>query len=115
MQYTNYEVFYFDNFIERYAQEKGKAIIYFRATGWNNDSDVDAINESMSFYEEILPNDIFTSLKTSEFIFVEVDDIYQAEEFLDDCFPKSQTDVASPEFYIHYTLFNSLGQTVLFN
>jgi hypothetical protein len=115
MLYSNYELFFFDNFIERYAKLKGKPIIYLRSYGWNNSSNVDAINESMEFYKEILPDDMFYSLKNSEFVFVEVDDIYQAEEFLDDCLPKSQSDVASPEFYIHFSLYNELGQIILSN
>lgn len=112
---TDYEVFYFDNFIERYAATKGTALIYFRSYGWNNSSNVDAINASMDFYRDRLPLDLFTSLQNSEFVFVEVDDIEQAAEFLDTNFPESQESCATPEKYIHYTLYNSLGQSILSN
>lgn len=112
---TDYEVFYFDNFIERYAAEKNKAVIYFRAYGWNNSSNIDAINESMDLYRNILPLDLFTALHNSEYVFVEVDDINEAMEFLETNFPVSQETTATPEKYIHFTLYNSQGQSILSN
>lgn len=112
---TQYDVFYFDNFIERYAAAVGKAVIYFRSYGWNNSSDVDAINASMDFYRDRLPLDLFTALHNSEFVFIEVDDIAEAEEFLTSNFPESQASVSTPEKYIHFTLYNSLGQSILSN
>lgn len=112
---TNYEGFYFDNFIERYAVAKGKAVIYLRSWGWNNSSNVDAINASMDVYREILPIDLFTLLSNSEFVFVEVDDIDEAYDFVSDNFPVSQESCTTPENYIHFTLYNELGQTIASN
>lgn len=111
---SEYEVFFFDNFIEKYAKLVGKPVIFFRTYGWNNSKDIDKINQSMSFWEDVLPLDMFTVMKNSEFSFVEVDSIEDAIEFLDD-FPKSQTEVAYPELYIHFSLYNDLGQIILSN
>ena len=112
---TEYQIFHFDNFIENYAKMLGKPVIYIRTYGWNNSSNVDKINESMDFYKEILPLDIFNSMKQTEFLFVEVDDIAEADEFLDSNFPKSQSDVGYPELYVHYSLSNELGQIISSN
>lgn len=112
---SDYEVFYFDTFIERYAIAKGKCVIYLRSHGWNNSSDVDAINTSYQLYKDILPADMFTSLQNSEFVFVEVDDIEDTIEFLETSFPGSQESCVIPENYIHFTLYNELGQTILSN
>lgn len=112
---TDYDVFYFDNFIERYAATTGKGVIYLRSYGWNNSSDVDAINASMDLYRDLLPLDMFTALQQSEFVFVEVDDLDDTIEFLETTFPESQENCAVPENYIHFSLYNSLGQSVLSN
>jgi hypothetical protein len=112
---TDYEVFYFDNFIERYAAAKGKAVVYLRSYGWNNSSNVDAINASMDIYRDLLPTDLFTALKNSEFVFMEVDNIAETMEFLETNFPESQETTSIPENYIHYTLYNSIGQTIISN
>lgn len=104
-----------DNFIEKYAIAKNKAVIYFRSYGWNNSDNVDAINDSMSFYEEILPKDIFSILSKTEFAFAEVEDVVQAVEFLRDNFPKTQDECQIPEYYIHYSLYNDQGQIILSN
>ena len=112
---NNYEVFYFDNFLERYAATKNKAIVYFRAYGWNNSSNIEEINNSMEFYKEILPTDLFIALKNSEFVFMEIENIEETVDFLETNFPESQETTITPEKYIHYTLYNSLGQTILSN
>lgn len=115
MLYTNYNVFYFDNFIEKYAATIGKPVIYLRSFGWNNSSNIDSINQSMSFYEQLLPTDVFNSLKNSEFVFMEMNNIQEAVTFVEDNFPTSQTDVGYPELYIHFSLYNELGQIILSN
>jgi len=115
MLHTTYDIFFLDNFIERYAKAIGKSVIYLRSYGWNNSSNVDLINQSMEFYTAILPLDIFTSLHGSEFSFVEVDDVNEAAEFLETNFPKSQEACSVVEYYIHYSLYNDQGQLVLSN
>lgn len=115
MLYSNYNVSYFEDFIANHAALIGKPVVYLRSFGWNNSTNVESINESMSFYEQILPADVFVCLKNSEFVFMEVDDIEQAMIFLEDNFPKSQTDVGYPELYIHFSLYNALGQIILSN
>ena len=112
---NNYDVFYFDNFIERYVASNNKSLIYLRSTGWNNSSDVDAINASYDLYRDLLPLDLFTALQNSEFVFVEVHDLVETEEFLTSNFPENQASCARPEDYIHYTLFNAAGQTIMAN
>ena len=112
---NDYEVFYFDNFIGKYAAAVGKAVVYFRAYGWNHSSDVDAINASMDLYKEILPIDIWTALSNSEFVFMEVDDIQETIDFLESNLPDSQATTTTPENYIHYSLYNDQGQIILSN
>jgi len=112
---SEYQIFFFDNFIERYAKTVSKPIIYLRSYGWNHSQDIDKINESMEFYKDILPLDIFTALKNSEFSFIEVDSVEQAAEFLVINFPENQAEVAYPELYIHYSLCNEIGQIILSN
>lgn len=112
---TDYEVYYFDNFIGKYAAAIGKPVVYFRATGWNNSSDVDAINASYALYEDILPIDLWTALKNSEMVFMEVDDIIEVQKFLDNDFPESQETTTTPENYIFYALYNAEGQVIASN
>lgn len=115
MLHTNYDIFFLDNFIEKYAQTIEKPIIFLRSYGWNNSKNIDSINSSMDGYKIILPLDVFTSLKNSEFCFLEVDSIEESVEFLQTYFPKSQETCSTPENYIHYSLFNSQGQLILSN
>jgi hypothetical protein len=112
---TEYQIFHFDNFIENYAKMLGKPVIYIRTYGWNNSSNVDKINESMEIYKNILPVDIFNTMKNTEFLFIEVDNIVEAEEFLSHNFPESQSNVGFPELYVHFSLCNELGQIILSN
>jgi hypothetical protein len=112
---SEYQIFFFDNFIERYAKLSGKPIIYIRTYGWNNSQDVEKINESMSIWQDILPNDMFTVMKNSEFSFVEVSNLEEAVDFLETNFPTSQAEVAFPELYVHFSLCNELGQIILSN
>lgn len=111
---SDYEVFYFDNFIGRYAAAIGKPVIYFRSYGWNNSSNVDTINASMETYKLILPIDLWTALANSEYVFVEIGDqvIEEVINFLDYHFPESQASTTTPENYIHYSLYNSDGQLI---
>lgn len=109
---TNYDVLNFYQFCEQYAIAKQRAVVYFRSYGWNNSSNVDAINSSYELYKEILPLDLWTSLKNSEFVFMEVDDIMDTMNFLDNSFPESQESTTTPENYIHFSLFNAEGQLI---
>jgi len=108
----DYEVFYFDNFVGNYAADVGKPVVYLRSTGWNNSTDIDAINASYELYKEILPLDIWTALKQSEFVFMEVEDIDETIQFLDNDFPESQESTTTPENYIFYALYNAEGQLI---
>tara|TARA_Y100000385_G_C12888550_1_gene548929 strand:+ start:291 stop:638 length:348 start_codon:yes stop_codon:yes gene_type:complete len=112
---SDYEIFYFDNFIERYAIAKETAVVYFRSFGWNNSTDVDAINKSREFYKDILPLDIWTALDNSEFAFMEVSNIEETMDWLDSNFPSTQEGLPTPENYIHYSLFNAKGQIIFDN
>ena len=113
---NNYNTFYLDNFIEKYAAQLGKPVLYLRSTGWNASSDVDAINASYTKYQSILPNDLWTALKNSEFVFSEIDDdVADTMEWLEDNFPSSQASTAIPEDYIFYSLVNAEGQQVASN
>jgi len=113
---NNYNTFYLDNFIEKYAAQLGKPVLYLRSTGWNSSSDVDAINASYEVYKDILPNDLWTALKNSEHVFCEVDDdVADTMEWLGDNLPSSQASTAIPEDYIFYSLVNAEGQQVASN
>lgn len=108
----NYETFYFENFIENYAATKGKAVLYLRSTGWNSSTDVDAINASYDLYKSILPLDIWTALKESEHVFLEVDDLEDTLNFVQAVLPDSQATTSNPVNYIFWSLVNSDGQTI---
>lgn len=111
---TEYQVYFFENFIEKYAQATGKCVAYIRTYGWNNTSDIDKINESISLYEDLLPTDFITVMKNSEFIFVEIEDISEAIDFFESYFPENQEN-CEPANYVHFSLYNHLGQIVLSN
>lgn len=113
---AEYDVYFFENFIEKYAQATGKAVAYIRTYGWNHGKNIDKINESMSVYGENLPLDMMTVMRNSEFIFMEFDNdrLDQVMNFFDDNFPDNQAD-CEPEFYVHFSLYNNLGQLVLSN
>lgn len=111
---TNYSVYFFENFIEKYAIATGKAVAYIRTYGWNNGKDIDKINQSIEVYSQNLPPDMITVMKNSEFIFVEIDDIDVAMRFFEDNFPENQQD-CDLEFYVHFSLYNNQGQIVLSN
>jgi len=111
---TEYQVYFFQNFIERYAQTIGKPVVYIRTYGWNNGKDIDKINQSIDTYSQFLPLDMLTVMKNSEFVFLEVDDIDETIQFLQDNFPENQED-CELEYYVHFSLYNSLGQLILSN
>jgi len=113
---NNYNTFYFDNFIERYAAQIGKTVLYLRSTGWNTSSDVDAINASYTLYKDILPGDLWTALKNSEHVFCEVDDdVADTIEWCRDNLPASQASCTTPENYIFYSICNAEGQQLASN
>jgi hypothetical protein len=112
---TPYDVYYFDNFIENYARMIEKPVVMFRSYGWNHSTDVDAINASYAVYEDILPTDLWTSLKQSEYVFMEVSDLDDTILFLESCLPSSQAETATPENYIFYSLCNAQGQIIASN
>ena len=112
---TPYDVYYFDNFIERYALAKGKPVVLLRSYGWNHSTDVDAINASYAVYESILPTDMWTALKNSEYVFLEVEDLDDTRLFLESNLPASQAETTTPENYIFYSLCNSQGQIIASN
>lgn len=112
---TSYELFYFDNFIESYARLANKPVVYYRSTGWNNSSNVDAINASYETYRTILPLDLWTALKQSEHVFMVVDSIEDTMTFVENNLPESQAGTSVPENYIFYSLCNAEGQTIASN
>ena len=107
---NNYDVFYFDNFIERYVASNNKSLIYLRSTGWNNSSDVDAINASRDLYKVRLSLDIWTDLTQSEHVFILCDNTEEAFDFCEDAFPESQAACTRPEDYIFYAIYGPNGQ-----
>ena len=112
---TPYDVYYFDNFLEKYALAKGTAIVLLRSYGWNNSSNVDAINASYELYKDILPNDMWTALKNSEYVFMEVNDIDDTLLFLESNLHDSQETTTTHENYIFYSLCTAQGQIIANN
>jgi len=111
---ATYDSMYFEDLIEEYAKSNNKCVVYLRSYGWNNSDNVERINQSMEIYKNILPLDIFTALTQSEFVFVTLDGEQQAMDFFDDVLPESQAS-CDKEDYIHFTIFNSLGQKIASN
>ena len=111
---STYECLYFQDMIEDYARSNETCVVYLRSYGWNNSDNVEKINESMDVYKNILPLDVFTALFQSEFVFVTIENIQEAMAFFDDVLPESQ-ESCEKEYYIHYTIYNSLGQVVANN
>jgi len=114
MNNTEYQIYDLQTFIGRYAALVGKPLIFFHVYGWNNSTDIDAINASMNLYSEILPLDFTTLFRDSEYLIVEMESIDEAEAFLSDNFPSRQIDVPKEE-YIFYALYNDKGQVILDN
>ena len=52
---SEYHATYLDDFIGAAAAAKGKAVVMIRSWGWNNTSDVAAINASREFYKPLIP------------------------------------------------------------
>lgn len=110
----DYEVLYFQNFIEESVKSLGKPAIYLRSYGWNNSTDIQKINDSMDVYRSMLPVDMFNALHNSEFVFLLLEDMEEAIQFCEDTFPKSQAS-CEKEFYIHCSIINEQGQTIYSN
>lgn len=114
MDNTEYQIYDLQTFIGRYAQTVGKPLIFFRVYGWNNSTDVDAINASIDLYNSILPPDFTILFKDSEYLIVELDNFLEARQFLEDSFPQTQSECPK-EQYIFYALYNELGQVIAHN
>jgi len=114
MNNTEYQIYNLETFIGRYAALAGKPLIFFRVYGWNNSTDVDAINASIQLYTDILPLDFTTLFRDSEYLIVEMETITEAEKFLTDNFPASQEGTPK-ERYIFYALYNDEGQVIMDN
>ena len=112
---TNYNTAYMHDFICSDAATKEKPIIFIRSWGWNNTTDVSAINASMDLYKSILPLDIWTSMHVSEFTFIEAEDLTLAVDWCDDVFPKSQESTTNQANYVFYAVYNTVGQLVSSN
>lgn len=113
---ANYDVYFFQNFIEKYAQSTGKCVVYLRTYGWNHGTDMEKINQSIDVFSSIVPNDMMTVMRNSEFAFIEFDQegLGEVVSFFEDNFPADQSS-CDPEFYIHYSVYNHLGQIILSN
>jgi hypothetical protein len=109
---SEYRATYFDDFIGEAAVSKGKATLFIRSWGWNNTTDVAAINASREFYKPLIPLDIWTAMDQSEFSFVECDNIEEISEWCEDTFPESQAGTTDQSKYIFYALYNALGQII---
>ena len=111
----NYQIFNLQEILGRYAMTAGVPLAFIRVTGWNNSTNVDAINTSIQLYKNILPLDMWTCLNQSEHVFAEVDDITDMLNFLESNLPESQASTSTPENYIFYSLANSSGQIIATN
>lgn len=114
MRNTLYKIYDLTALCQQHARNLEKEIVYFRAYGWHNSTDVDKINESMDVYRTVLPTDIFSELHESEYAIMEVDNLIETMDFLGENLPESQAN-CTKEYYIHYTIFNSIGQIIASN
>ena len=112
---SEYHAPYLDDFIGAAAAAKGKAVVMIRSWGWNNTSDVAAINASREFYKPLIPLDIWTAMFESEFSFCEVSNIVETLDWLEDTFPESQATCTDQSKYIFWALYNDQGQPIADN
>ena len=113
--HANYTIDYLQDFIGESAQRQEKTIIFLRSTGWNNSTDVDAINASRELYKTRVTLDIWTALDRSEYTFILCDDVEEAIEYCEDAFPESQASCTRPEDYIFYAVYGPNGQLLADN
>ena len=112
----NYQIFNLQEILGRYALAAGKPLAFIRVTGWNNSTDVDAINTSIARYTSMLESDLIADMKESEYVIVELERLDQGVmEYFEDNFPENQASVANPELYIFYALYNEDGQLIASN
>lgn len=79
---SSYQCFDLSTFISEYAKAVQKPVVFIRSWGWNHGSDVDKINTSMQVYKQFLPTDIYLWMHDSEFVFIELENLEEAMEFL---------------------------------
>ena len=108
--HANYTINYLQDFIGESAKRQEKTIIFLRSTGWNNSTDVDAINASRELYKTRISLDIWTDLTQSEYVFIACDNTEEAFDFCEDVFPASQAACTRPEDYIFYAIYGPNGQ-----
>ena len=112
----NYQIFNLQEILGRYAMTAGVPLAFIRVTGWNNSTNVDAINTSIARYSKMLESDLIADMKDSEYVVVELEKLDQGVlDYFDDNFPDSQASVANPEMYVFYALYNDLGQLIASN
>lgn len=121
----DFQIYGLEETIGKYGKLLGKPMLYLRAVGWNNSSDVTKINASRDLYKDLVPLDMWTSMDTSEFNVVELQNFKEEGDdtgytlndmmtFLSDNFPSSQASVEA-ERYVFYALFNNQGQIIASN
>lgn len=114
MDNLEYQLYDLQTFIGRYAALAGKPLVYFRVYGWNNSTNVDAINSSIALYNDTLPVDYMVLFKDSEHVVLELEEMGDVMNFLQDSFPAQQEGTPT-EQYIFYALYNTEGQVILDN
>ena len=114
MDNVEYQLYDLQTFIGRYAALAGKPLVFFRVYGWNNSTDVDAINASIALYDGMLPVDYMILFKDSEYVVLELEEMGDIMNFLQDNFPPQQEGTPT-EQYIFYALYNAEGQVILDN
>jgi hypothetical protein len=113
--HANYTIDYLTDFIGDAAQRRESAVIFLRSSGWNNSTNVDAINASMNRYKSALSLDVWTALHQSEFSFIICDNVREAMEWCESVFPDSLQQCAIPEDYIFYAVYGPNGQILASN
>jgi hypothetical protein len=94
-----------------FAKTKNTVLVYFRVYGLINSNNLEKIDYYKKIYKSILPPDLYTVLINNEQCFVEFEDLEKAIDFCDDNFPSS-TKEGELEAYIHFKVFNNIGQIV---
>lgn len=112
MDYKIYDIHEKIDILENYVEKLNRPVVYVHKIGIANSTDQEKIDNAHSFYESILPSEVYqVFLKHTEFtILFHSNDL--AEDFARDHFPAKNTN---DETYVYAMVFNGLGQLIYDN
>jgi len=105
------KIYNLQDVIETYAESKNKSVVFVRNPVLEKQSDVTVINAVWEYYKEHLPEDVYQAITYSDFVFVEFDDDYSAQQFVEDNFPPLNL-VKDSNYWFICTVYNPQGVVV---